>query len=70
MATRWIDMDELPPGYTLTLSMTPAGVRVEYSTGDTGRFVIRPYAEVKDYVLGLRPRSELVERFFYSTGTG
>jgi hypothetical protein len=67
---RWRDMDELPPGHTLKLIMDKdGGVRVEYATGDTGRWITLPYSQAKDYILGLRPKVELVERFFDSTGT-
>jgi hypothetical protein len=61
-------MDELPPGHTLKLIMDKdGGVRVEYATGDTGHWITLPYSQATDYILGLRPKVELVERFFSST---
>jgi len=51
-------------GKRVELMMVDDG-RIRVSDGDAagGRYVILDYDEIKDYVLSLKPRAELVERY-------
>ena len=37
--------------------------RISYGDHQKGRYVIRPYNEIRDYVLGLKPRAELIKLY-------
>ena len=37
--------------------------RISYGDHQKGRYVIRPYNEIRDYVLGLKPRSDLIDLY-------
>jgi len=46
----------------LTL-ITNGQVRISHGNGKRGKFVIRPYREVRAYVLGHKPRADLIKKY-------
>jgi hypothetical protein len=51
-------------GQKVTLTMMGNGrIRVDYGDQSGGRWVVVPYSDIKDYVLSLKPRLELVELY-------
>jgi hypothetical protein len=48
---------------TVNLTLMGGRVRVDYGDQAGGRYVIVNYDEIKDYVLSLRDRAELVELY-------
>jgi hypothetical protein len=49
-------------GRSVTVTMLAGGrCRIDYGDAAGGRYAIGDYSDLKDYILGLRPRSDLVE---------
>jgi len=54
-------MSDSDPKVEMTL-LTGGQVRVSYGR-KRGKFVIRPYREVRAYVLGHKPRADLIKKY-------
>jgi hypothetical protein len=56
------DSADAGPGVTVTM-LADGQCRIDYGDQSGGRWVVVPYVDVKDYVLSLKPRLELIELY-------